>query len=137
MMYSQAFFKIAALKIEQKYTNSDNSELLLLFDFTDAHDVDVEELENLIVDFIEGNLADLNDILGDALFALGKSYKSDYRDLYLRAMQDSVEHNIHICYQAGISIENLGEQVFFSISPTEDKVLTSKRAKDFLIENGL
>jgi hypothetical protein len=136
-MYSQAFFKIAALKIEQKYTNLDNSELLILFDFTDAHNLDAEELENLIVDFIEANLIDLNDVLGDALFALGKSCKSDYRDLYLRVMQDSIERNLYICYQAGISIENLGEQVFFSISPSEDKVLTLKRAKDFLNNNGL
>jgi hypothetical protein len=118
MMFPADFFKVAALKLEQHYAGVDNLELLTLFDTSNTDSFDAQEIESLLVSYIEDNLGNTEDNLSTALFALGKTYKKKYRPLYISAMERNIELNLGICYQAGIAIENLGENIFFSISPS-------------------
>jgi hypothetical protein len=136
MMFPADFFKVAALKLEQHYAGVDNLELLTLFDTSSTDSFDAQEIESLLVSYIEDNLGNTEDNLSTALFALGKTYKKKYRPLYISAMERNIELNLGICYQAGIAIENLGENIFFSISPSEDPKASYERANEFLSANG-
>ena len=73
---------------------------------------------------------------GSALFALGKTYKAEYKQIYIEAMQRCLASNSQAVYQAGIAIENLGECIFNSVSLIQDEVEMLKRAQTFLARQG-
>lgn len=136
MNMTSDFFKVAAFRLEQHYMGADNSYILTMFDTPEVDAFELPVVESMLVDYIEANLDLAGENVSIALFALGKTVKPIYRPLYIVAMQKSVRSDLNICYQAGIAIENLGENIFDSISPTEDPQLSTERANEFLSANG-
>ena len=131
-METETDFTIAALRLEEKYTNVNNSELLDILGIQSSPVVSIEELEINIRDYILTNLGQTNNFIGPAVYALGKTYQEKYQSLFKSVMRQYFEIDLNSAYQAGIAIENLGVSIFRSISPLENPEVTKQRIMEFL-----
>ena len=95
-------------------------------------DFNVAETESNVVNFLTVSDNSNHVDYSTALFALGKTYKAEYKQIYIEAMQRCLASNSQAVYQAGIAIENLGECIFNSVSLIQDEVEMLKRAQTFL-----
>ena len=135
-METETDFTIAALRLEEKYTNVNNSELLNAFGFESSEASFTEELEANISKYISKNMGKTGGSMGAAVFALGKTFQDKYLSLFKDIMRLHLQTDLHSAYQAGIAIENLGISIFKSVSPSENPELTKQRITEFLENDG-
>ena len=135
-MKTETDFTIAALRLEEKYTNVNNSDLLEAFGFVQSNALTIDALELTVSEYIASNLNNSDRAMGPAVFALGKTYQDKYLNLFKSVMAQRLEIDLNSAYQAGIAIENLGVRIFYSASPLESPELTKQRIREYLDSAG-
>ena len=131
-MNTETDFAIAALRLEQHYSNTDNKGLLVSLGHQESDALPISALESRVHEFLTGETPLAGHLISSAVFALGKTYKNEYIGLYTKVIQQYLEQDILIVYQAGIAIENLGFSIFQSAGPYDNPELVTKRASEYL-----
>lgn len=133
---SEIDFTIAALRLEQHYSNINNEDVLRSLGFDVNNSPSIYTLEKSLEEYAHHHSSNENSVIGPAVFALGKTCKRQYLGLYQTIMKAFIEKDITVTYQAGIAIENLGVSIFQSVSPFEDTELVKRKAMEYLSHAG-
>ncbi|PWF63384.1 hypothetical protein CBX96_11265 [Shewanella sp. BC20] len=131
-MNTETDFAIAALRLEQHYSDTDNEDLLVSLGHQESDALPISTLESRVYEFLTGKASLAGHLISSAVFALGKTYKNEYLGLYTQLIEQYLEQDILIVYQAGIAIENLGFSIFQSAGPYDSPDLVTKRASEYL-----
>ncbi len=131
-MNTETDFAIAALRLEQHYSETDNEDLLASLGHQTTNALPINSLESRVYEFVTGEAPLANHLKSSAVFALGKTYKNEYLGLYRKVIEEYIDQDILIVYQAGIAIENLGFSIFQSAGPYDSPELVTKRASEYL-----
>ena len=97
----------------------------------------IESVALTVSRFIEEAMESSDELLPVAVFALGKSNSEDYRELYLDVMKKAQLSNPQASYQAAVSYENLGNQVFNGSADSSDEAAFLKSINDYLVANAV
>ena len=140
MLYSMKIdddYLLDALCLFEKHRGVDDEFIQSrLIDSPIAH-LNIEEISRSVADYIEREIESDGQLLSTALFALGKTYSSEYENLYLSVMKSAQKSNPLACYQAAIAIENLGNQVFFGRADSTDSEAMLSLVNDYLAANAV
>ena len=96
----------------------------------DLHNPDA--VEKVICGFIESNIERGHELLGSAIFAIGKRFKASNKEYLQSILERIIEHDIDAAYQTMIALDNIGEEIFHGSASLLEKEKNYELGKEYL-----